>query len=132
MNFPAGDDPSSVAVGDFNGDGKPDLAVANGFSNNVSVLEGNGNGTFQTAVNYAVGSEPNSVAIEDFNGDGIPDLVVANTASNNVSVLIGNGNETFQDGGDYPVEPSRNPWRWEISTATARRIWLWPTLAAIT
>ena len=50
--------PYSVVVGDFNGDGKPDLAVANNFSNNVSVLLGNGDGTFQAAVNYAAGTIP--------------------------------------------------------------------------
>ena len=75
--FGAGSDPLSVAVGDFNGDGKPDLAVANSGSNNVSVLLGNGDGTFQAAVNYGAGTEPYSVAVGDFNGDGKPDLAVA-------------------------------------------------------
>src|SRR5260370_19627352 len=56
-------EPVSVAVGDFNGDGKPDLAAANSSSNNVSVLLGNGDGTFQAAVHYAVGSGPRSVAV---------------------------------------------------------------------
>ena len=67
-----------MAVGDFNGDGKADLAVANASSNNVSVLLGNGNGTFQAAVNYAAGTGPSSVAVGDFNGDGKADLAVAN------------------------------------------------------
>ena len=66
-------------MGDFNGDGKPDLAVANSGSNNVSVLLGNGDGTFQAAVNYAAGNAPNSVAVGDFNGDGKADLAVANS-----------------------------------------------------
>src|SRR5439155_1321285 len=77
--------PRSVAVGDFNGDGKPDLAVANlGFdrfsllSGNVSVVLGKGDGTFQAAVSYFAGSLPSSVAVGDFNGDGKPDLAVAN------------------------------------------------------
>ena len=78
MNFAAGSDSRSVAVGDFNGDGKPDLAVANSGSNNVSVLLGNGDGTFQAPVNYTAGSRSASVAVADFNGDGKPDLVVAN------------------------------------------------------
>ena len=55
----------------------------------VSVLLGNGNGTFQAAVNYAAGLSPSSVAVGDFNGDGKTDLAVANLASNNVSVLLG-------------------------------------------
>src|SRR5262245_11661097 len=60
----------SVAVGDFNADGKLDLAVANGLAGNVSVLLGNGNGTFQAALNYAAGSFPASVAVGDVNLDG--------------------------------------------------------------
>src|SRR5689334_4835000 len=93
--------PVYMAVGDFNGDGKPDLAVANygapGFpGNNVSILLGNGNGTFQTAVSYLVGTLPDSVVTADFNGDGHLDLAVANYNSNNLSILLGNGNGTFQ------------------------------------
>src|SRR5205823_6277911 len=66
--FSAGDQPVSVAVGDFNGDGKPDLAVANQFSADVSILLGNGDGTFGLAVNYPAGSAPSSLAVGDFNG----------------------------------------------------------------
>src|SRR5215471_13038911 len=75
--FNVGTDPQSVAVGDFNGDGHPDMAVANFSTNNVSVLLGNGDGTFRAAVNYATGHSPLSVAVGDFNGDGRLDLVVA-------------------------------------------------------
>jgi len=97
LAFDAGSGPSSVAVGDFNGDGILDLAVANYYGNNVSVLLGNGDGSFQPAVNYyAAGSEPSSVAVGDFNGDGIQDLAVLNYAGNNVSVLLGNGDGSFQ------------------------------------
>src|SRR6202158_2192047 len=88
--------PSSVAVGDFNSDGVPDLAVTNTFSSDVSVLLGNGNGSFQPARNLMVGSIPLSVAVGDFNGDGVQDLAVANNGSNNVSVLLSNGDGTFQ------------------------------------
>src|SRR5262249_97265 len=70
--------PHAVAFGYFNGDGIPDLAVANVFSNTVSVLLGNGDGTFQRARNFGVGVGPASVAVGDFNGDGRPDLAVAN------------------------------------------------------
>ena len=95
--------PTSIAVGDFNGDGKPDLAVANGTSNDVSVLLGNGNGSFQTAVNYAIGSstQPVSLATGDFNGDGILDIAVANHLANTASVLLGNSNGTFQAAASY-------------------------------
>src|ERR1700687_1024097 len=89
-DFDAGGGPFSVAVGDFNGDGLQDLVVANGFSNDVSVLLGDGDGAFQEAQNFAVGSFPRSVAVRDFNSDGLQDLAVANLGSNDVAVLINN------------------------------------------
>jgi hypothetical protein len=90
-----GEAAESVAVADVNGDGKPDLIVANG-TNNVGVLLGNGDGTFQPAVNYSSGGTgPSSVAVADVNHDHRPDIVVAN-ASNSVGVLLGNGDGTFQ------------------------------------
>jgi VCBS repeat-containing protein len=92
-SFAAGTNPASVAVGDFNSDGDPDLAVANLDSNNVSVLLGVGDGTFTAPINFPVfpvGNGPTSVAVGDFNGDGKPDLAVANVRSNNVSVLLNN------------------------------------------
>ena len=94
----AGSNPFSVAVADVNGDGKPDLIVANHNTNNVGVLLGNGNGTFQAQQTFSTGagSAPNSVAVADVNGDGKPDLIVANLNGNNVGVLLGNGNGTFQ------------------------------------
>lgn len=94
--------PVSVAVGDFNGDGKRDLAVVNSGSANVSVLLGNGDGTFQSAINYGVGSlHPTSLAVGDFNGDHRLDLVVANGSANSVSILLGNGDGTFQNPVQY-------------------------------
>jgi len=90
VNFGVEGPPRSVAVGDLNGDGAQDLAVANFNFANVSVLRGNGDGTFQAAVHFGVGSFPRSVAVGDFNGDGAQDLAVANAGSSNVSVLINN------------------------------------------
>jgi hypothetical protein len=101
VDYGAGSNPSSVAVGDFNGDGKLDIVVANDGSNNVSIFLGNGDGTFQSAVNYGVGSAPLSVAVGDFNRDGNLDLAVANELSNNVSILLGNGDATFQAAVNY-------------------------------
>jgi len=100
----------SVAVGDFNGDGKLDLVVANECPNNncdagaVSVLLGNGDGTFQAPQTYSSGgSEAFAVAVSDVNKDGKADLIVANgcqsatqCANGVVGILLGNGDGTFQ------------------------------------
>jgi len=101
--FPTGTVVRSVAVGDFNGDGVPDLAVVNQGSDTVSVLLGNGDGTFYKARNFVTDWSPVSVVVGDFNGDGVADLaVVAIGASGTfagvgrVSVLLGNRNGTFQ------------------------------------
>jgi hypothetical protein len=85
----------SVAVGDFLHNGQLDLAVANPGSNTVSVLLGNGDGTFQNRVDLPVGASPLSVVAADL-GNGQVDLVVANHDSSDVSVLLGNGDGTFQ------------------------------------
>ena len=102
QSYPVGKSPTAVAVGDFNGDGKPDVAIANNGSSNLSILLGNGDGTFQPAVNFDAGVAPNGVAVADFNGDGKLDVVVflsPNTSSSlpgAVSILLGNGDGTFQ------------------------------------
>ena len=89
----------SVAMADLNGDGHPDLVVANSDSNSVGVLLNNGDGTFQAAVSYSSGEySADSVSIADLNGDGHPDLVVA---GGGVSVLLGNGDGTFQPAVGY-------------------------------
>lgn len=90
-NFTAGDMPRAVTTGDFNADGRLDLAVANSGSNNVSILMNNGLGSFGAAANFAVGEGPFAVVTGEFNGDGRLDLAVANLNSDNVSLLLGNG-----------------------------------------
>jgi len=101
--YNVGQGPLAVVVGDFNGDGKQDLAVANSYGHNISILLGNGDGTFRTAVNYSVAGAPYSVAVGDFNRDGHLDLVAPNEGSANVSVLLGNGDGTFQPAVSYPA-----------------------------
>lgn len=92
----------STAIADVNGDGKADLLVANYNSGTVSVLLGNGDGTFQPAVTYNCGGpdNPYSIAVGDFNGDGKPDialLVVVNVSPRPaLRILLGNGDGTFQ------------------------------------
>jgi ankyrin repeat protein len=95
LEFGAGNEPYSVAVGDLDGDSDLDLAVANVYGANVSVLLNNGNGTFAADVLYGAGSYPSSVAVGDVDGDSDLDLAVANSESHNVSVLLNNGNGTF-------------------------------------
>jgi hypothetical protein len=102
-NFMAGSLPNSVALGDFNGDGKQDLAASNANSNNVSILLGNGADGFGAATNFGVGSIPTSVAVGDFNGDSRQDLAVANSGSNMVSILSGNGAGGFNPTANFQV-----------------------------
>ncbi|HET9177651.1 MAG TPA: FG-GAP-like repeat-containing protein [Terriglobia bacterium] len=120
VNYPAGQSPNSIAVGDFNGDGKLDLAVANqgialqAIDGTVSILLGKGDGTFQAAVDYTAGKIPYSIAAGDFNGDGKPDLAVVNAANSqtatpidgDLSILLGIGDGTFQPAVDYQPCPS--------------------------
>ena len=106
--FSTGDAPDAVAVADLNGDGNPDVVTANALSHDVSVLLGNGDGTFQAEQRFAVGGFPQSIAAGDFNRDGIPDIVTPNGFSGDVSVLFGNGDGSFQPqrtfgAGDFPL-----------------------------
>jgi hypothetical protein len=84
-----------VAVADVNGDGRPDMVTSNSDGNSVSVLLGNGDGTFSVQQTFAVGRSPRPVKVADLNGDGIPDLIVANSGGNNVLVYPGLGNGQF-------------------------------------
>jgi subtilisin-like proprotein convertase family protein len=95
VNYPAGGNPTNLAVGDFNNDNKQDFVVTNQVSSNVSILLGSGTGTFTSGATLTAGANPYSVAVGRFNADANDDLVVVNSNSNNVSVFLGNGNGTF-------------------------------------
>ena len=94
---------SALTSADFNGDAKADLATTNYYSgtNQVSVLLGNGSGSFAVAINHNVGTSPVSLISADFNQDGNADLATANDGSNNVSVLLGNGSGGVVSGANF-------------------------------
>jgi hypothetical protein len=99
--YPTGNGPLSIAVGDFDGDGSPDLATANVEDESVSVLIGDGAGEFGANVDYEIGRSPRAVAVGDVDGDGDADLVTANPASSTASVLLGDGAGGFAEKEDY-------------------------------
>lgn len=108
-----GRSPLSIAVGDFSGDGIPDLAVANVIDRTVSILLGTGNGTFAQAAHSPIpvsGASPASVAVGDFNRDGNLDLVVAVVGPNDVSILLGNGDGTFREAANSPIRVGLTPY----------------------
>jgi hypothetical protein len=109
QNFTAGSGPVSATVGDFNGDSNQDLAVANINSANVSILLGDGAGSFSAPTNFGAGTGPTSVAVGDFNGDGNQDLAVANQSSHNVSILFGDGAGNFSAPTNFSTGASSNP-----------------------
>ena len=86
----------AMSVGDFNGDGKQDIAFTNYNENTVSILLGNGDGWFQDKVSYGTGHGPVAISVGDFNRDGKLDLVVVNALENTASILLGKGDGTFQ------------------------------------
>jgi hypothetical protein len=99
-----GTQPASIAVADFNGDGKPDLAVANSGSNNISLMLGKGDGSFQPAENMAVGGLPVSIVVGDLNSDGKLDLAAANRNSRTLLVLLGKGDGSFQPAANIALD----------------------------
>jgi hypothetical protein len=139
-----------VAIGDLNADGKLDLAVANFSSGTVSVLLGNGNGTFGAKRDYATGVNPVCVGIGDVNGDGKPDLAVVNYHSGTVTVLLNASRANTTGVEETPpghagafqlLAPRPNPSRGtseirfvlassrsvriELCDVTGRRVWSW-------
>jgi hypothetical protein len=103
LTFAAGLNPAWIALGDFNRDGRIDLAVVNAtgakstnFLSTVSVLLGNGNGTFQAPLSSVTGSKASFLLSADLNGDGKQDLVVTDPGSNTIAILLGFGNGFFE------------------------------------
>ncbi len=97
--------PRSIATGDFNRDGRQDLAVAAFYEGEAAVLLGNGDGTFKPAVYYPVGGNEtaNSLVTVDLRGIGILDLVVTNSLNSEIEVLMGKGDGTFEQATAYPT-----------------------------
>lgn len=103
--FAVGRSPVAIATGDLNNDSHPDLVVVNQTDNTVSVLLGNGDGTFHAALNspLATGQAPTTVTIADFNADGHPDIAVTNPQTDSVSVFLGIGQGLFAPAFELPV-----------------------------
>jgi len=100
VDYAAGQSPNAVAAGDFTNNHIQDLVACNHATNTVSLLLGNGDGTFRPARFFATGTGPDAVAVGDFNGDGKLDIVTTNwvvpSGPGTVSVLLGNGDGSFQ------------------------------------
>lgn len=95
VSYVVGDYVSGCAATDLNGDGLPDVVVANSGSGDISVLMNRGDGTFEPEQPYRVGGAPAAVAIADLNGDGLPDIVAANSDTGTLSVLLNKGGGLF-------------------------------------
>ncbi len=103
VSYDTGNNPWSLATGDFNHDGKLDVMFINGDVNRVSILLGNGDGTFPSYKSYSCSGDAVAIAVVDLNGDGSPDLAMVNQSSNTVSILVGKRDGTFTCGQVYNV-----------------------------
>jgi hypothetical protein len=132
-SYATGSDPTAIVAGDFNGDGNLDIAVASANctidefgpycvnAGSISILLGNGDGTFQSHVDYGVGTYPTAVAAAGFSGDVKLDLAVSNTNDNTVSVLLGTGEGTFRPQVVYTVAETVQAIRAQSRVFTAQR-----------
>lgn len=101
--YPVGKNPTSVTTADFNQDGLTDLITTNIANNSLSVLFGNGDGTFKDQVQIEAAKEPRALALNDYNGDGWVDLAVACAGSDHVAIFLGLANGQFGQGQRYSV-----------------------------
>ena len=116
-----------MVTADFNNDGRLDIAVANPLNNTVTILLGNGDGTFTTGQTLSVGIDPSGLAVGDFNGDGRLDLAVADAGSDNVMVFLGLGDGTFGSPRPWPSARLRPRSSRATSSTTASPTSPWPT-----
>ena len=105
-SYPVGKNPTTITTGDFNHDSLTDLITTNISSNTVSILLGNGDGSFKEQTQLHVCQEPRSLAMNDFNEDGHADVVLACSGGDEVALLLGRGNGKFEEGARYPVHRS--------------------------
>ena len=133
-------DPGAVALADLNGDGIPDLIVANSGSNNVLIYPGLGNGQFGPAINdgngYFVGTNPVGITVANLTGQAMPDLVVADEGSNQVSILfnqsqLGVRSRSRRARGSIPAARARCP-RWWVTSPAERSPTSWSPIASPT
>ena len=117
-HFPVGTAPGSVEIADLNGDGRPDIIVANEQSNNVTILLGDGRGGFIQAKGspFPAGHDPNDIAIGDFNRDGKLDLAFANHEEKHLTVLLGNGQGGFTPAPNSPFAVEVKPHTHGVAT----------------
>lgn len=102
VDYAVGTNPKGIVVGDFNKDGHLDLVTSNITTNNLTVLQGAGNGTFSTVATLATGgSQPIALAVADLNSDGNHDIITADYSSAMLRIFMGNGNGTFQAVASY-------------------------------
>jgi hypothetical protein len=109
--IPLGQSLSAIITGDFNGDGKLDLAVTDSAGNAVIILLGNGDGTFGTPTTIPVGNAPYAIVAGDFNNDGKLDLAVANYGDGTITLLLGNGDGTFTQAAGSPYAVGQYPYQ---------------------
>jgi hypothetical protein len=102
-SYTVGKNPTTVTAGDLNHDSFTDLMTTNIASNTLSILLGNGDGTFQNHVQLHVCQEPRSLVMNDFNRDGHADVALACSGGDEIEILLGHGNGKFEEGQHYPV-----------------------------
>ncbi|CUS33975.1 conserved hypothetical protein [Candidatus Nitrospira nitrosa] len=105
-SYPVGKNPTTITTGDLNHDSFTDLITTNISSNSVSILFGNGDGTFKDQIQVHVCQEPRALVMNDFNEDGQADVVLACSGGDEVELLLGRGNGKFEEGARYPVHRS--------------------------